>query len=86
MKAIPQPFIRVAYAEDHHLVRVALSEKLEQTGKVKVTVSVGDGADVFPGKRTSNGELLKAITACAMTKYTIMTISFLRIMNIKANL
>jgi len=53
MKATPQPLIRVAYAEDHHLVRVALSEQLEQTGSIKVMLSVADGAALIEGIRRS---------------------------------
>ena len=39
--------VLVAYAEDHHLVRDALINNLEQTGKVKMIVTADNGADLI---------------------------------------
>lgn len=43
---IQQPVL-LAYAEDHSLVRDALVEKLEQTGKIKVIITADNGADLI---------------------------------------
>lgn len=46
--------VLVAYAEDHHLVRDALINNLEQTGKVKMIVTADNGADLIKGIRESD--------------------------------
>ncbi len=50
---LPYPVL-VAYAEDHHLVRDALINNLEQTGKVKVIVTADNGSDLIRGIRESS--------------------------------